>query len=125
VYACEPPEVIVAEAGDSARWSSGPAFTLRWAELVLPAYVPVTVWMPAIVAVQFAPVQPWSGTIVKIVFAVTSPSGLFRRRRTPVPCTSASRLPDRCRRRADHDVIQHAARDLGRGGPRSCRRRCR
>src|SRR6266542_226610 len=36
VYAWEPPAVIVAEAGESARWSSGPGFTASDPVLVLP-----------------------------------------------------------------------------------------
>jgi hypothetical protein len=38
--------------------------------------VPVTVWAPAVVAVQTAPVQEPFGAIVKVVVGVTSPSEL-------------------------------------------------
>ena len=69
--------MIVAEAGESARWSSGPAVTLSEAVLVLPPSLPVTVCAPAEVAVQLAPVQDPFGVIEKVVFAVTSPSELF------------------------------------------------
>ena len=69
--------LIVAEAGDNAKWSSGPAFTVNVALLVLPPLLPVTVCAPAFVAVQVAPVQEPSGAIVNVVEPVTSPSELF------------------------------------------------
>src|ERR671935_137342 len=77
VYAWEPPDAIVADAGESARWSSGPAFTVRDAVAVLPPSLPVTVCAPATVAVQALPVQLPFGEIVNVVEAVTSPSELF------------------------------------------------
>ena len=77
VYACEPPDVIVAEAGARARWSSGPAVTVSDAVLVLPASFPVTRCVPADVAVQLPPVQDPFGPIEKVVLDVTSPSELF------------------------------------------------
>ena len=43
---------------------------------VLPALVAVTVWVPAVVAVQLLAVQVPSGVIVKLVELVTSPSEL-------------------------------------------------
>src|SRR5207248_5006281 len=57
VYACEPPVLIVAEAGESARWSSGPALMLSEAVPVLPPSLPVTVCAPATVAVHVLPVE--------------------------------------------------------------------
>jgi len=77
VYACEPPVLIVAEAGESARWSSGPALMLSEAVPVLPPSLPVTVCAPATVAVHVLPVQEPFGEIEKVVEAVTSPSELF------------------------------------------------
>ena len=41
-----------------------------------PTEVPVTVWGPAVVAVQVAALQLPSGSIVKMVLAVTSSSAL-------------------------------------------------
>src|SRR5919204_539565 len=76
VYVCEPPELIVADAGDSARWSSAPAFTVNEAVFVLPLSLPVTVWDPATVAVQTFPVHVPFGEIEKVVNAVTSPMSL-------------------------------------------------
>jgi len=76
VYACEPPDAIVAEAGASTRWSSAPAVTLNDAVPVLPPSFPVTVCAPADVAVQVAPLQEPFGPIEKLVLDVTSPSGL-------------------------------------------------
>ena len=77
VYACEPPAVMTAEAGDSAKWSSAPAVTPNDAVPVLPPSLPVTVWVPASVAVQLAPVQDPFGPIENVVPAVTSPSELL------------------------------------------------
>src|SRR3954468_1694798 len=57
VYDCEPPAVIVDEAGETTRWSSGPAFTVSDAVAVFPESFPVTVWAPAAVAVQTLPLQ--------------------------------------------------------------------
>src|ERR671937_364642 len=74
VYACDPPEAIVAEAGESAKWSSAPAVTLNEAVAVLPPSLPVTVCAPATVAVQALPVQEPFGPIENVVDAVTSPS---------------------------------------------------
>jgi len=76
VYACEPPDAIVAEAGASTRWSSAPAVTLNDAVPVLPPSFPVTVCAPEAVAVQVAPLQEPFGPIEKLVLDVTSPSGL-------------------------------------------------
>ena len=76
VYVCEPPAAITAEAGDSAKWSSTPAVTLNDAVPVLPLLLPVTVWVPASVAVQLAPVHDPFGPIENVVLAVTSPSEL-------------------------------------------------
>ena len=76
VYACEPPAVMVADAGDKTRWSSEPGVTLNDAVPVFPSAVPVTVCAPADVAVQLPPVQDPFGAIEKIVDAVTSPSEL-------------------------------------------------
>ena len=69
--------MITAEAGDSAKWSSAPAVTFNDAVPVLPPSLPVTVWIPASVAVQLAPVQDPFGPIEKVVLDVTSPSELF------------------------------------------------
>src|SRR5919204_1735195 len=77
VYACEPPGLIVAEAGDKAKWSSGPADTFNVALLLLPPSVPVTVCAPAVVAVHTLAVHDPSGAIVNVVDPVTSPSELF------------------------------------------------
>ena len=77
VYACEPPAVMTAEAGDSAKWSSAPAVTLNDAVPVLPPSFPVTVCTPAEVAVQLAPLHEPFGPIEKVVLAVTSPSEWF------------------------------------------------
>ena len=68
---------MVAEAGESARWCSGPAVTVSAAVLVFPPSLPVTVCGPAVVAVQVAPVQLPSGPIEKVVDSVTSPRELF------------------------------------------------
>src|ERR671934_44879 len=76
VYVCEPPALIVAEAGDSARWSSAPAFTVSEAVFVLPPSLPVTVCEPATVAVHDAPVHVPFGEIEKVVNAVTFPTSL-------------------------------------------------
>src|ERR671922_74207 len=73
VYACEPPALIVADAGVITMWSSPPAVTLSEAVPVLPLFVPVTVCGPATDAVHVAPVQDPLGAIVKTVVAVTSP----------------------------------------------------
>ena len=77
VYACEPPAVMVADAGDKTRWSSEPGVTLNDAVPVFPSAVPVTVCAPADVAVQLPPVQDPFGPIEKVVLDVTSPSELF------------------------------------------------
>jgi hypothetical protein len=42
VYACDPPDVMVVEAGERTRWSSAPAVTLNEAVAVLPLLLPVT-----------------------------------------------------------------------------------
>src|SRR5919201_2673532 len=76
VYACDVPAVIVAEAGDSTRWSSAAAVTVSEAVPVLPPLVPVTVCCPATEAVHVAPVQDPSGAIENVVLAVRSPSEL-------------------------------------------------
>ena len=77
VYDCDVPAAIEPSAGESARWSSGPAFTVSDAVPVLPAVIPVTVCGPAVVATQVVPLQEPSGAIVKVVDAVTSPSELL------------------------------------------------
>src|SRR6266576_1564144 len=77
VYACEVPEMIVADAGARPRWSRAAALTCRLAVPVLPPLVPVTVCAPAVVAVQVAPVQEPSGAIVNVVVPVRLPSGLL------------------------------------------------
>src|SRR5215210_4796503 len=77
VYACEPPEAIVADAGESTGWSSAPAVTVNEAVAVLPPLFPVTVCGPLVVAVQVAPVQEPFGAIENVVKAVTSPSELL------------------------------------------------
>ena len=64
------------DAGASARWSSGPGFTVSVAALVMPRSSPVIVCGPALVAVHTAPRQLPSGVIVNVVNAVTSASGL-------------------------------------------------
>ncbi len=69
--------MIVAEAGESTRWSSAPAVTVSEAVLVFPESLPVTVCTPATVAVQLAPVQDPFGPIENVVEAVTSPSELL------------------------------------------------
>ena len=76
VYACEPPEAIVAAAGASTRWSGAPAVTLNDAVLVLPPTFPVTVCVPALLAVQTLPVHVPSGATENVVEPVTSPAGL-------------------------------------------------
>src|ERR671935_289450 len=77
VYPCDPPEAIVAEAGESAKWSSAPAVTLNEAVAVLPPSLPVTVCAPATVAVQALRVHEPFGPIENVVNDVTSPSELF------------------------------------------------
>ena len=77
VYVCEPPEEIVADAGDKARWSRGPLVTVKDAVLVLPESFPVTVCAPVAVAVQTLPLQEPFGPIEKTVEPVTSPSELL------------------------------------------------
>src|SRR5437763_15137002 len=49
-YVWEAPAEIVADAGESTRWSSGPATTVSDAVPVFPAFVRVTVCAPAAVA---------------------------------------------------------------------------
>src|SRR5205807_8177192 len=61
VYAWWPPAVTLALAGLSTRWSTGAAVTVSEAVPALPPSGPVTVWAPAMVAVQLAPVQDPSG----------------------------------------------------------------
>src|SRR5204863_9658563 len=73
---CEPPDGIVAEAGESTRWSSGPAVTPNEALALFPPLTPVTVCEPAIVAVHALDVQAPFGAIENVVTAVTSPSEL-------------------------------------------------
>src|SRR4051812_34637150 len=77
VYVRDPPAAMVADAGESARWSSAPATTVNVALLVLPASVPVIVCVPATVAVQTFAVHEPSGMIAKLVCVVTSPTELF------------------------------------------------
>ena len=77
VYVCEPPAAIVEDAGDSVRWSSGPAVTLNDPALVFPESFPVTVCAPATVAVHTFPLHDPLGAIENTVEAVTSPSELF------------------------------------------------
>jgi hypothetical protein len=69
--------VIAADAGEMTRWSSGARLTVSDAALVLPPSLPVTVWAPAVVAVQRLPVHEPLGAIVNVVAAVTSPRELF------------------------------------------------
>jgi len=69
--------VIVADAGDSTRWSSGAASTVSDAVLVLPPSLPVTVCAPATVAVQTFALHEPSGRMENVVEAVTSPSELL------------------------------------------------
>ncbi len=64
--------MIVAEAGESTRWSRLAALTLSEAVAVAPASLPVTVCAPAVEAVQVAPLQDPFGVIEKVVEAVTS-----------------------------------------------------
>src|SRR6266487_4184663 len=73
VTVCAP--ASVAAAGDSARWSSGPAVTLSDAVLVWPLLIPVTVCAPTLVAVQTFAVHDPSGLIENVVLEVTSPIG--------------------------------------------------
>src|SRR5215210_2016437 len=68
---------MLADAGDNARWSRGPAVTVNAAASVLPASLPVTVCGPAVVAEHEAPRQVPSGESEKVVNAVTSPSELL------------------------------------------------
>src|SRR5919199_668643 len=72
VYACEPRDAIVAEAGARTRWSSAAAVTVSDAVAVAPESLPMTVWGPALVAVQTFAVHEPSGEIAKFVDAVTS-----------------------------------------------------
>src|SRR5438045_9107389 len=67
---------MVADAGESTRWSSGPAVTLSEALALLPPLAPVTVCEPALVAVHALAVQAPFGAIEKVVTAVTSPREL-------------------------------------------------
>jgi hypothetical protein len=76
VYAWKPPAATLAEVGDSARWSSAPAVTLRAAVLVWLLLIPVTVCEPTVVAVQTLPAHEPSGLIENLVLEVTSPIGL-------------------------------------------------
>src|SRR5919202_6709258 len=68
---------MLADAGESARWSSAPAVTVNEGVAVLPPSFPVTVCAPASVAVQTLPVQEPFGPIENIVEEVTSPSELL------------------------------------------------
>jgi hypothetical protein len=76
-YVCDVPGAMTAEAGDRTRWSSVAAVTVSCALLVLPPLVPLTVCVPAFVAVQTLPLHDPSGLIVNVVEAVTSPSEVF------------------------------------------------
>src|SRR5207302_1249554 len=77
VYACDPPAVMVAEAGEMLSAASGPAVTVSEAVAVLEPSVAVTVCAPATVAVQLAAVHEPSGEIVKVVAAVALPRSLL------------------------------------------------
>jgi hypothetical protein len=90
VYAWLPPAVIVAEAGLIVMWSSAPALTVRLAVAIFPLSLPVTVWLPATVAVQEAPVQEPSGAIENVVEAVTLPRLLLKLSK---PCAVYAWLP--------------------------------
>jgi hypothetical protein len=72
VYACDPPGVIVAEAGESTKWSSARAVTVSEAVLIAPLSFPVTVCGPAAVAVQTFAVHDPFGEMEKLVEPVTS-----------------------------------------------------
>ncbi len=67
---------MVADAGESTRWSSGPAVTLSEAPALLPPLAPVMVCEPALVAVHALAVHAPFGAIEKVVTAVTSPREL-------------------------------------------------
>ena len=58
-------------------WSRAAPVTVTVAVSVAAPAWPVTVWAPAVVAVQLLPVQLPSGPIEKVVLAVTSPIGLL------------------------------------------------
>ena len=58
-------------------WLLLPASTCTVAVPVLPDLVPVTVWAPALEAVQVALVHDPLGLIVNVVVAVTSPIELL------------------------------------------------
>ncbi len=75
-YAWDSPGVMVAVAGESTKWSNGPASTCSDAVPVADPLVPVTVWSPGTVAVQVAPAHEPSGPMVKVVESVTSPRSL-------------------------------------------------
>ena len=62
----------MAVPGLTVMWSSGPASPAASQSPVLPALVPVTVWAPAVDAVQVAAVHEPSGEIVNVVVEVTS-----------------------------------------------------
>src|SRR3954467_7397261 len=68
-----PPPATVADAGESARCSSGPALTLIDAVAVLPSSVAVRVCAPAVFTVQRPPVHEPSGLRDSVVDPVTSP----------------------------------------------------
>ena len=75
-YACDPPAVVVALAGKSAMWSKEPRVTHRVTDPTADPSVPVTVWVPATVAIHLALAQLPSGPTVNTVDAVTSPNEL-------------------------------------------------
>src|SRR5436305_374566 len=71
-----PPAAIVADGGETTRWSSAAGATVSVAvPLVAPA-VAVTVSVPAVVVEQLFAVHDPPGAIVKCVFPVMSPSEL-------------------------------------------------
>src|ERR1700730_2069758 len=64
---------MVAWAGARPMWSKPPGLTRSVAVADLPLLVPVTVWVPALVAVQLVPVQLPAGAMLNVVAVVTSP----------------------------------------------------
>src|SRR4051812_9994953 len=75
VYDCEPPDAIVAVAGDTTMWSSAArGDAVNDAVPLFPPFVPVTVCGPAFVAEHVAPEHEPSGAIENVVPAVTSPN---------------------------------------------------
>ena len=64
----------MAVVGLIRMWSRPAGVTWRMALPLVPALLPLTVWLPSMPALQVLPAQLPSGAMVKVVFAVRSPS---------------------------------------------------